>query len=76
MLAAHEHYCQFTFTQGAFVIHYAQVVAKDSQGYRNLSLTHCSLGDFNEIVDEYFSSQLQWLMTEIPAVKLPLEECH
>ena len=39
-------------------------------------LTHCGLGDFNEILDEYFSSQLQWLMVEIPAVKLPLEECH
>ena len=33
-------------------------------------LTHCDLGDFNEILDEYFSSQLQWLMAEIPAVKL------
>ena len=39
-------------------------------------LTHCGLGDFNEILDEYFSSQLQWLMAEMPAVKLPLEECH
>ena len=39
-------------------------------------LTHCGLGDFNEILDEYFSSQLQWLMAELPAVKLPLEECH
>ena len=28
-------------------------------------LTHCGLGDFNEILDEYFSSQLQWLMAEI-----------
>ena len=42
----------------------------------NTKLTHCGLGDFNEILDEYFSSQLQWLMAEIPAVKLPLEECH
>ena len=33
------------------------------------SLTHCGLGDFNEILDEYFSSQLQGLMAEIPAVK-------
>ena len=32
-------------------------------------LTHCGLGDFNEILDEYFSSQLQWLMAEIPAMK-------
>ena len=39
-------------------------------------LTHCGLGDFNEILDEYFSSQLQWLMAEIPVVKLPSEECH
>ena len=39
-------------------------------------LTHCGVGDFNEILDEYFSSQLQWLMAEIPAVKLPSEECH
>ena len=30
-------------------------------------LTHCGLGYFSE----YFSSQLQWLMAEIPAVKLP-----
>ena len=29
-----------------------------------------------KFLDEYFSSQLQWLMAEIPAVKLPLEECH
>ena len=36
----------------------------------------CGQGDFNEIWDEYFSSQLQWLMAEIPAVKLPLEERH
>ena len=34
-------------------------------------LTHCGLGDFNDILDEYFSSQIQWLMTEIPHVKLP-----
>ena len=27
-----------------------------------LSLTDCGLGDFNEILGEYFSSQLQWLM--------------
>ena len=40
------------------------------------SLTHCGLGDFTEIWGEYFSSQLQWLMAEIPAVKLHLEECH
>ena len=33
-------------------------------------------GDFNEILDEYFSRQLQWFMAEIPAVKLPTEECH
>ena len=36
--------------------------------------THSGLGDFNmfnEILDEYFSSQLQWLMTGLPAVKLP-----
>ena len=39
-------------------------------------LTHCGLGDFNEIVDEYFSSQLQWLMAETHAVKLLSEECH
>ena len=41
-------------------------------------LTHCVLGDFNEILDEYFSSQffLQWLMAEILAVKFPLAECH
>ena len=39
-------------------------------------LTHCSLGYFNEILDEYFSSQLQWLMAEVPAVKLPSEESH
>ena len=39
-------------------------------------LTHCGLGDFNEILDEDFSSQLQWLMAVIPAVKLPLEEHH
>ena len=28
-------------------------------------LTHCGLCDFNEILDENFSSQLQWLMAEI-----------
>ena len=39
-------------------------------------LTHCGLEDFHEILTEYFSSQLQWLMAEIPAVKLPSEECH
>ena len=43
---------------------------------RRSCLTHCGLGDFNEILDERFSSQLQWLMAEIPAVKLPSEECH
>ena len=32
-------------------------------------------GDFNEIVNECFLSQLQWLVAEIPAVKLPSEEC-
>ena len=42
----------------------------------NPSLAHCGLGDFNKILDDYFSSQLQWLMAEIPAVILPLEECH
>ena len=41
-----------------------------------ISLTHCGLGNFNEILDEYFSIPLQWLMAEIPAVKLALEECH
>ena len=46
--------------------------AISNQGY----LTHFGLGDFNEILDEHFSSQLQWLMAEIAAVKLPLEECH
>ena len=39
-------------------------------------ICHCGLGDFNEILDEYFSRQLQWLMAETPAVKLPSEECH
>ena len=39
-------------------------------------LTHCGLGYFNEILNEYFSNQLQWLMAEIPALKLALEECH
>ena len=39
-------------------------------------LTHCGLGDFDEILDEYFSSQLQWLMAEISSVKLSSEECH
>ena len=34
------------------------------------------MGDLNEILDEYFSSQLQWLMAEIPSVKLPVEEYH
>ena len=38
--------------------------------------THCGLGDFNEHLDDYFSSQLQWLMADIPVVKLLLEECH
>ena len=42
----------------------------------NQSLTHCGLGDFNEILDEYFSSQLQWLMAEISSENLPSEECH
>ena len=32
--------------------------------------------DFNEILDEYFWSQLRWLMAGIPAVKLSSEECH
>ena len=41
-----------------------------------IQLTHHGLGDFNEILDEHFSSQLHWLMAEKPAVKLPLEECH
>ena len=40
------------------------------------SLTHYGLGDFNVILDECFSSQLQSLMTEISAVKLPSEKCH
>ena len=40
------------------------------------NLTHCGLGDFNEILEEYFSSQLQWLMAEVSLVKLPSEECH
>ena len=40
------------------------------------SLTHWGLGDFNEILYEYTSSQSQWLMAEIPPVKLPSEECH
>ena len=39
-------------------------------------LTRCGMGDFNEILDQYFSSQLQWLVAEISAVKLPSEECH
>ena len=39
-------------------------------------LTHCGLGDFNEILDEYFSNQLQWLMAETHALKLASEECH
>ena len=47
-----------------------------SDTFVTIGLTHCGLGDFNETLDEYFSSQLQWLMAEIPAVKLPLEECH
>ena len=37
-------------------------------------LTHYGLGDFNDILDEYFSSQLQRLMVETPAVKLPSED--
>ena len=37
---------------------------------QNNLLTHCGLGDFNEILAEYFSSQLEWLMAEILAVKL------
>ena len=41
-----------------------------------LALTHCGLGDFNEILDEYSSRILQCLMAEIPTVKLPREECH
>ena len=40
------------------------------------SLTRFGLEDFNENLDEYFSSQLQCLMAEIPALKFPLEECH
>ena len=39
-------------------------------------LTDCGLGDFNEILDEYFSSQLQWLMAEISSMKLHSEESH
>ena len=39
-------------------------------------LTHYDLGDLDEILDEYFSSKLQWLMTAIPAMILPLEERH
>ena len=53
--------------------------ADDSAQYQQTQhqpVTHCGLADFNEILDEYFSSQLQWLMAEIPAVRLPLEECH
>ena len=42
-----------------------------ANGIAAYALTHCGLGDFNEILDEYFPSQLQWLMAEIP-----LEECH
>ena len=38
--------------------------------------THFGLGYFNEILYEYLSSQLQWLVAKITAVKLPLEECH
>ena len=34
--------------------------------YIPTTLTHCGLGDFNEILDEYFLSQLKWLMAEIP----------
>ena len=37
----------------------------------NVVLTHWSLGDFNEILDEYFSSQLQWLMAELPLWNCP-----
>ena len=49
---------------------------KDAEHFMMQHLTLCGLGDFNETLDEYFSSLLQWLMAEIPAVKLPLEECH
>ena len=38
-------------------------------------LTHCGLGDFNEILVEYISGQLQGLKAETPPVKLPSEEC-
>ena len=37
------------------------------------TLTHGGLGYFNEILNEYFSSQLQWLMAAIPAVKLTFD---
>ena len=42
----------------------------------SFNLTHCGLRGFNEILDEYFSKQLQWLMAEIPTVKLPSEESN
>ena len=56
-------------------------LAMVSMGHINLKvihlfLPHCGLGYFNEILDECFSSQLQWLMAEIPHVKLPSKECH
>ena len=51
------------------------IVKADNVG-EHMELTHCGLGDFNEILDKYFTNQLQWLMAEIPAVKLPSEECH
>ena len=43
--------------------------------FSNAILTHCGLEDLNEILDEHFSSQLQWLMAEMSPVKLPLDEC-
>ena len=62
-----EYVCIYSF-------HVILFFSKDS-GF-NDALTHCGPGGFNEISEEYFSSQWQWLMTEIPAVKFPLEECH
>ena len=39
-------------------------------------LTHCPLGNFNEILGTSFSSYIQWLMAQLSLMNLPLDECH
>ena len=59
--------------------HSARIVAipwkamwASSQAIIKTTITHCGLGDFNEILEEYFSRQLQWLMAWDTCCKIAL----